>query len=85
MFIGNSRIRFFKIIWFDCEQYGKNQYFNAKDPLIILMTFIFLFCHEKAHDKEKRSRENLKPCESRMSLCLRLPVLPSRIQRCCFE
>ena len=26
MFFANSRVRFFKISWFDCDQYGKNQY-----------------------------------------------------------
>ena len=26
MFFENSGIRFFKISWLDCEQYGKNQY-----------------------------------------------------------
>ena len=26
MFFGNLRIRFLKIGWFDCEQWGKNQY-----------------------------------------------------------
>ena len=26
------------------------------------MIFIFLFCHEKAHDNEEFSRENSKPC-----------------------
>ena len=26
IFFGNLRIRFFKISWLDCEQYGKNQY-----------------------------------------------------------
>ena len=49
------------------------------------MTFIFLSSPEKAHDNEKRSCENSKPCESRMSLCLRLSVVPSRIQKCSFE
>ena len=85
MFIKNSRIRFFKnyLVWL--WTIGKNQYFNVKDPLIILMTFIFLSCLEKTYDNEKRTRENSKPCESRMSLCLRLPVLLSRIQKCSFE
>ena len=26
MFFENSKIGFFKISWFDCEQYGNNQY-----------------------------------------------------------
>ena len=56
MFFGNSRIRFFKIIWLHCEQYGNNQYkhnqyssvfkvlrwlSNFTDLLIIPIIFIF--------------------------------------------
>ena len=26
MFFGNSKIRFFKTSWLDCEQYGENHY-----------------------------------------------------------
>ena len=49
------RIRSFQIIGFNCEQYGKNQYLNVTDTLIIQMIFTFLCCHEKAHDNKKFS------------------------------
>ena len=31
MFFENSRLRFFKISWLICEQYGKNQYKKKED------------------------------------------------------
>ena len=43
---------FFKISWLDCEQYGKNQYLNATNPLITPMIFIFFSCYEKAHNNK---------------------------------
>ena len=35
---------------------------NVTDSLIIPVIFIFLSCHEKAHDNKEFSRENSKPC-----------------------
>ena len=40
------------------------------DPLIIPLIFIFLSCHEKAHDKKVFSHENSKPRhESLITTC----------------
>ena len=72
MFFGNSRKKLFKISWLDCEQYGENKRkrntinivrssTQFTDPLIIPLIFIFLPCHEKAHDSKESSRENSKP------------------------
>ena len=36
-------------------------YLNVTDSLITAMVFIFLSCHEKAHDKKEFSCENSKP------------------------
>ena len=47
IFFGNSRIRF-------------EYYVNVTDPVIISLIFIFLLCHEKAHDNKEFSRENSK-------------------------
>ena len=45
-------------------------YSNVIDSLIILLIFIFLPCHEKAHDSKKFSCENSKPqYESRITTC----------------
>ena len=78
MFFGNSKIRFFKkISSLDCEQHGKNQYFNGTDSLTISMIFIFsyfyllyLLMSKKCHDNKTFSRENSEPrCESWISTC----------------
>ena len=37
-------------------------YLNVTDPLIILLIFVFLSYHEKAHDNKEFSQENSKPC-----------------------
>ena len=85
MFIENSRIRFFKnyLVWL--WTIWKESIFQCQRSTDNSNDFYDLSCHEKAHDNEKRSCENSKLCESRMSLCLRLSVVPSRIQKCSFE
>ena len=71
MFFGNSRIRFSKISWLDCEQCGKNQYkklLHVTDPLIIPVIFTSLSCRENAHDNKEFNREYSKPrCELRIT------------------
>ena len=45
-------------------------YLNITDPLIIPLSFTFLFCHEKAHVNKECSRENSKPHhESQIKTC----------------
>ena len=47
---GNSRIRFLKISWLDCEQYRKNQYKKKEHNQqlsiqIVMITLILSKCH----------------------------------------
>ena len=44
MFFGNLKKRFLKIIWLDCEQYGKNLYkkkeHNQNSSVFLLLSYL---------------------------------------------